>query len=394
MRIRQYWLLIFFALGTAVFFFYQEHQSPLTYHFAEDFDGNDYEHIYNFFVGTEDQYAVPFPFHQRILIPFLAAQLNSGDVIKDFQLVNLVFTLLSIFLTLQLWRILKFDLRWFWFGFIWLLFHWSGLVRQNAFDPITVDVALYTIQSFFLIIILKRKFIHLLWLAPLATLQKESFIGILIVLIVYAWWHNRKTDEGYYDLRLITSALVLSLGSQILTNYFLPSSNEGKGAFITIAYHAKETLLNPFEFLRWLAAISMAFGPAVWLAALHFSKTHRYENTRNLLTIFTVLYLAYGILAGGDMTRIIFLGFPFIMTWIIYELRDVSLEFRIWLFVLSLPLFMLHGSIPDPAWERALWQSWYPEFSTPENVLMVLGYVIISFFILRLSFKNMFRQTI
>ena len=60
MRIRQYWLIIFLALGTAVFIFYKQQQDPITYHFAEDFDGNDYKHIYNYFTGTEENYVVEF----------------------------------------------------------------------------------------------------------------------------------------------------------------------------------------------------------------------------------------------------------------------------------------------------------------------------------------------
>lgn len=324
MRIRQYWLIIFLALGTAAFLFYKEQQPPLSYHFAEDFDGNDYEHIYNYFIGVEEDFDVPFPFHQRVLVPFLAAQLNSGDIIQDFQWVNLAFTLLAIAVIFSLWRMLGFDLKWIWFGFIWLLFHWSGLIRLNAFDPITVDIPLYVFQGLFLVVLLKRKFVHLLWLAPLAITQKESFLSLIILLVIYAWWHKRKTEDGYYDLKILLVALVLSISTQLTIGYFFSPSTAGKGAVITIAYHAKEAILHPFELIRWLAAISMAFGPAIWLTIYRYTKTRSYDNTRNLLVLFSVLYLAYGIFAGGDMTRIVFLGFPFIATWIIYELRDTK----------------------------------------------------------------------
>ena len=377
MRIRQYWLIIFLALGTAAFLFYKEQQPPLSYHFAEDFDGNDYEHVYNYFIGVEEGFDVPFPFHQRVLVPFLAAQLNSGDIIQDFQWVNLAFTLLAIAVIFSLWRMLGFDLKWIWFGFIWLLFHWSGLIRLNAFDPITVDIPLYVFQGLFLIVLLKRKFMHLLWLAPLAITQKESFLGLIILLVIYAWWHNRKTEDGYYDLKILLAALILSIGTLLTIEYLFSPSTAGKGALITIAYHAKEAILNPFELIRWLAAISMAFGPAIWLTIYRYTKTRSYDNTRNLLVLFSGLYLAYGILAGGDMTRIVFLGFPFIATWIIYELRDTKRSALIWILVLSLPLFMLHAHIPDPAWERELWTSWYPEFSSRRLVFILLAYVLL-----------------
>ena len=77
------------------------------------------------------------------------------------------------------------------------------------------------------------------------------------------------------------------------------------------------------------------------------------------------------------MTRIVFLGFPFIMTWILFELKNFEKGSVLWLIILSLPLFMFHAQIPDPAWQRSLWESWYPEFNAPILTLTVLAYVMI-----------------
>jgi hypothetical protein len=182
MRIRLYWLFLFLLITVGAFFYYQESQSPLSYVFAEQFDGNDYEVIYNNFVERKGEYQVAFPFNSRILVPYLASKMGTGDIIEDFYLVNLLFSLAAIFVLFMLWQDLGFELKWFFFGFFWLLFHWTGMIRLNAFDPITVDLPLYLFQGLFLWIILKRKFAWLLLLGPLATLQKESFIAILGVL--------------------------------------------------------------------------------------------------------------------------------------------------------------------------------------------------------------------
>lgn len=382
MRIRLFWLYIFLGITTASFFGYQHLQEPISYDFASEFDGNDYRNIYEYFTGVQKDYQVAFPFHQRILVPTLASFVNSGDILYDFQVVNLIFTLLSVWITFLLWRQLGFELKWFVAGFIWLLFHWSGLIRLNAFDPITVDVPLYFFQALFLWLVIKRKFIHLLWLVPLATVQKESFIALMIVLLVYSWWHNRKTQEGFYDIPLIAASLVLGIVAKSLVNgNFLPIE-EGKGALITIGYHAKEALLNPFEIIRWLAAMAMAFGPALFLTFGQYSKSFRYDNTRNLLVLFSLVYLAFGILAGGDMTRIIYLGFPFIATWIMYELKEIKTKHLLTLGLLSLPLMILYKNIPNPAFEWDAWQSWYPEFASTGFVLIVLGYVLIAWLII------------
>ncbi|MBO3700024.1 hypothetical protein [Roseivirga sp. E12] len=388
MRIRLYWLFIFLGITAVAFFGYQHFQEPISYDFASEFDGNDYRNIYEYFTGMQSEFEVAFPFHQRILVPVLASLINSGDVLFDFQVVNLIFTLLSVWITFLLWRQLGFELKWFIAGFIWLLFHWTGLIRLNAFDPITVDVPLYFFQALFIWLLLKRKFIHLLWLAPIAAVQKESFIALLIVLMVYAWWHNLKTQEGFYDLPLIAASLVLSVVANSLVNGNLPPTEAGKGALITLGYHAKEAILNPFELVRWLAAMAMAFGPALFIAFGRYTRSFRYDNTRNLLILFSLVYLAFGILAGGDMTRIIYLGFPFIATWIIYELREVRTKQLLIIGLFSLPLMMLFSNIPNPAFEWDAWQSWYPEFTESGIVLVVLSYVLVMAFILNRMMRS------
>lgn len=386
MRIKGYWLFIFLGLTLGAFFFYQQAQPPLSYDFAPEFDGNDYRNIYDYFQGYREDYKVPHPFHQRILVPFLASLIGS-DIIPTFQWVNLFFSLLAVAVLFLLWRDLGFELKWFWAGFIWLIFHWTGMIRLNAFDPITVDLPTYAFQALFLWLVLKRKFIHLLWLAPLAAIQKESFVALPVLLFIYGAWHNRKTKEGFYDIPLIVASIVLGVAAQSIVNYNFPPLEEGKGALITLAYHGKEAILHPFELIRWLAAMSMAFGPALWLAFDHYRKTNRYDNTRNLLLMYSGLYLAFGILAGGDMTRIIFLGFPFIATWIIFELEEIGKSKLFWLGLLSLPLTFFWKMLPDPAWQWEAWESWYPEFAGWETVLIVLAYVIFTSLILQRLIK-------
>lgn len=387
MRIKGYWLFVFLGLTVAAFFFYRQTQHPITYDLAPEFDGNDYRNIYDYFQGYRDDYKVPHPFHQRILVPILAS-LTGSDIIPAFQSVNLIFSLLAVSVLFLLWRDLGFELKWFWAAFIWLIFHWTGMIRLNAFDPITVDLPTYAFQGLFLWLVLKRKFVHLLWLAPLATIQKESFIALPVLLFIYGIWHDRKTKESFYDIPLIVASILLAVVAQSVINYNFPPAEEGKSAFITLAYHAKDAILHPFELVRWLAAMSMAFGPALWLAFNHYRKTNRYDNTRNLLLMYSGLYLAFGILAGGDMTRIIFLGFPFIATWIMFELQEIGCSKLILLGLLSLPLTFIWKNIPDPAWQWEAWESWYPEFAGWGTVLIFLAYVLITSILISRNWQN------
>lgn len=383
MRIRLHWLFLFLLITAGAFFYYQENQSPLTYAFAEQFDGNDYEGIYNSFIDNTDKHLVSFPFNSRVLVPYLASKMGTGDIIEDFYIVNLLFSLASVFVLFLLWRELGFELKWFFFGFFWLLFHWTGMIRLNAFDPITVDLPLYLFQALFLWIIIKRKFGWLLLLGPLATLQKESFIAILVILSAYGLYHNRKEDDSYFDLKVIITALLLSIGIKQLANLYFPPLESGRGAIITILYHIREMVYHPFKILRWTAAFFVAFGPFLIATLFELRKRRYYDNRRNMLIIFSVLYALFGIFAGGDMTRIIYLGFPFIMTLVIFELKEISAK-EFWLLTfLSLPLMFLINSIPNPAFEWEAWQAWYPEFAPINTVLLFIGYGLICTLIIR-----------
>lgn len=376
MRVNYIWSLVFIALTIAAFFFYRAYQPALSYDYAEAFDGNDYRLAYEYFTEQNQTYEVPPPFHQRILVPLLAAIFDNG-LITDFQTVNMIFSILSIYLLFILWRQLGLEFKWMAFGMIWLIFHWTGLIRLNAFDPITIDVPIYFFQSALLIFLFRRKFKHLIWLAPLATMQKESFIGYMIVFTIYALWHNRKFEDGYFELKPLVLACLLALATKVTVGYFFPPQEAGRGALIMIAYQARQVLSDPFELVRWLAAIGMAFGPVLWIALSKQWRILEGDAKHNLLLVGTALSLAYGLLAGGDMTRITFLGFPFVMSYLLLSLQRMDFKHFYWLAFLSLPLMMLHSEIPDPAFQWNLWQQWYPEFTDPKSVLLVLGYTLL-----------------
>lgn len=384
MRIKLYWLGLFLTLTIAAFFYYRAFQPVVSYAFVESFDGNDYKQAYDFFQGQVAEYHVPPPFHQRVLIPLLASLFND-DLITNFQFINFLFSLLSVAMIFLLWRKLGLEFKWIMFGFIWLIFHWTGMIRLNAFDPITVDVALYLFHALFLYLLLTRKFIHLIWLAPLATSQKESFMGYMIFLLIYAWWHNRKAQDSYFNLNPILLACTLSILTKLLIGEFFPASEPGRGVLVTIAYHAKEIIINPFELLRWLAAISMAFGPLLWLGLKNYSQIRIWDVKRNLLLLFSLLSLAYALLAGGDMTRIAFLGFPFIMSWTLLEVQRIDYPAYYLLALLSIPFLMLQEHIPDPGFQLRLWEQWYPEFASPLTVAVILVYTLLALTILHLS---------
>jgi len=188
MQLKTIFFHIFFlaALSVLTFFIFQHIQPTISYEKFPLADGNQYSKIYYFFKKEANQQQVSFPFHSRIFVPFLASLFAGNKIIANFQAVNFIFTILSVLSIYLLWRKLKISKTLIAIGFFWLLFHWVGIIRLNQLDPITVDVPLYFFQTLLFLFIMERKYLLIILLSPIATLQKESFIVLILILLLYS----------------------------------------------------------------------------------------------------------------------------------------------------------------------------------------------------------------
>ncbi len=379
-------------LATAATFGVYYYLQPIaTYAQAPLMDGNQYLNMYRYFARETDQYTVQFPFHSRILFPALAAGLPFSSPVAAFQVLNLAFSLLSVALLHSYWRRLQLPAALMAWGFFWLLFHWTGLIRLNAYDPITVDVPLYCIQTLFLLIVWQKRWLHLWWFAPLATLQKESFPALIVVLLAYGWYYNRATCSSAFPIRLLVGCLLISAVAKYTANFFFPPVQAGSSV-ITVLYFIKQSLLHPFRLVRWMAGVWVAFGGMGLLGicyGLRNGGVARFNASilqrpvmlpvtnavhTDLLFLFSCTYLTLSLLAGGDFTRIAFLGFPFIATYIFVLLKPANPKLWAVAGLLSLPLMHLTGAIPDQGPNWAAFARWYPEFAPWPVVVGILGY--------------------
>jgi hypothetical protein len=374
--------------------FYASTQPIASYALEPRLDGNQYQKMFLYFAGETDAYQVSYPFHARILVPWLASTFFPEEVVEAFKSLNFIFTLLAVFSLSLLWNRLRIPLYLMGGGFCWLLFHWTGLIRLNLFDPITVDVPLYFLQTLFLIFIYNQQWKHLLWLGPLATLQKESFPALLLVLLMYAISYNRYRKGNHFPLVWIGGALLLSFLAKAMVSYFYPPLETGRSALITMLYHAREVIHDPFLLVRWLVATFTAFGGLLFLAGWQIWQDYvqkLWDKAQSLssrlltcmfpdewylplLLLFSLAYFLLGLLAGGDFTRIIFLGFPMVMTLLLLCVRSYPLWLVLLAWLFSWPLMRLEGNIPDIGKTPLLFAEWYPEFAPVRIVLLWLGY--------------------
>ena len=381
-------LLILISIG--LFFLYLEIQPDLTYTFSPLFDGNKYLKAYYFFDHQVTHYAVPFPINSRVLVPFMASLLPFTGPVSNFLAINLIFTILSVTVIYLLWKNLKIPPGHIMTGFFWLLIHWVGIIRYNIFDPVTVDVPLYLFQSLLLLVLFSRKYKWLLILGPVATIQKESFPALLVVLLILYLAEAYLQKSSYKPSLIIGMALVLSLILKALVNYYFPPVDPGRNSIIVILFHMKETLIHPFRLIRWLIAIFTAYGPMLMLALWTTIKTKSvFKGDRELLYL-SFAYLFLSLFAGGDLTRIAFLGFPFIMTWVLVKLKKVQGFIFKAAFLAGIPLLKFFGTIPDPVvsgWDK--FNNWFPEFANPVIVLLWLVYGILCLGMFRIIEKKL-----
>jgi hypothetical protein len=265
-----------------------------------------------------------------------------------------------------------------------------GIIRLNIFDPITADVPLYLFQALLLWFILQRKHYLLLFLAPLATLQKESFVGLMVITFLTSLYVYQKKKITLSDLSFVFISMILSIGTKALANHIFPPEDAGKNSMLILFFHARETILNPFRIIRWLIGVFTSYGPLLVLAIWYRIKNKKLSTGNEYLIMFSLTYLGFSLLGGGDFARLSFLGFPFIMTWILTSLRNIrGFLFRI-AFLMGLPLMKLFRNIPDPAvtgWDR--FYNFYPEFANPIIVLLWLGYGVLCVFAFRTIHKKL-----
>jgi hypothetical protein len=367
------------VITAAAFVLYYFIQPVLTYATCKLCDGGQYAAMYSYFKGNASVYSAAFPYYSRAMVPFLASLIPTEDIYLNFQIVNMLFSIAGVIAIYCLWKALDIPVYLILIGLFWLLFHWTGLIRLNAFDPLTVDVPTYLFQTLLLFIILSKRYNWLYLLGPLAVLQRESILILLLVLLIFAIISNYvfKTGEKLPVVMLVLAIILTVLTKYIYTRIYPAIDITEKSSVRLVLFYIKEVVFDPFKIIRWIVGVFMAYGVFLVLASIKVKKDVFSSSFMLILSFMSAIYLLLGIIAGGDSTRIVFLGFPFIMTWILIVLKEVNVKLTILALVLSVFLMKLVGTIPDPGKDFHSYAQWYPEFATSGTVLIWGAYLIV-----------------
>lgn len=361
MEAKRHWWAIF-ILTAAVYIIYAHIQPIYTYALLDPrFDAHQYTKIYHFFKYSLPNYQVSFPFNTRILAPWLASFLPFAEPSTNFIWLNGLFILLTVGLLSIVWQ--RLHIRPFWrvVGIFWILFHWKGIIRMYLPDPINADIGGFLWLSFLLAIVwlstVQKPFYRyspwviaasFMLVAIVGTLQKESFIAALgISAVVFFLNKKRLNDPSTLLFTLIAGGVSIGVYYWISVVFSPVHSDWRNSPFVSVLRGMNRYFQAPELFLKLPISWLFAFG-GFWLALITPFNT-QINGTPFLLFLRLELWLwiVLSIVGGGDTTRILFNGMPFILTYFLLRLNQQPLWVAIYICLTSLPLMRLYTLEPD-----------------------------------------------
>lgn len=279
---------------------------------------------------TNNYEPIEAPFNLRIVAPFLSSKL--GDTPQNgFITLNLI----SIFvITLFSFGIIK-KLNLGTFEYLvligWFLLHPLGFKLYNVY-PMMVDLLSYALFSILIFLFLSKRYFLLGPTLLISLFTKESFTFVVLTVFLadlLASIEDRKNIFKKMQIPAVTCGLTLvayALLKKYTDSSLFPPSGPTASAAGTIIYFAKEAARDPNRVLVWLGSILASTGLfALLVANKQFIKTIiKNARTGSFLVLGSLGFLLFGLLAGSDMSRIIFNGNLLIITTSLFFARQNS----------------------------------------------------------------------
>lgn len=380
---KNYQQAILFIITIGLYLFYFQFNETIDFENCDLCDAKQYKKLYDYFeAGNVSQ--IDYPFFSRPLVPFLASIVPRENVTIGFHVVNFLFILLSVFTLNKLWDHISITPWLKWIGFGWLLTHWTGIIRYNLFDHLTVDVPLYFVQGLALLLFYQKKYKWFYLITPLALLQKESFLAIACLFLFIHIWFERKS--WYEEGKHLLFSLLIGVAFQKGILSLLPDQLDQRNSIMAILYHGKLAIDDPTRFIRWFAAFGGAFGVLPFIILFKIKSLNIRDSKELTLLIFSIMYCCFGLLAGEDMTRILFLGFPFIMTLSLLFFQKQSK----WLVLIAIAL----SAVSLHLYPLVIDTNWAVDYASMDWVYLWAGYYLVAVIVLFVCFLVSRKRTV
>lgn len=129
-----------------------------------------------------------------------------------------------------------------------------------------------------------------------------------------------------------------------------------------MAFHLREMIYHPDHLLRWGISLFAAYGAFLCIAFQRFPKFMSMDKNAVLIHLLSVSILTLSFLGGMDYTRLIFLGFPFVIISIL-KIGNPKPTVLFLAFLLSLLLARFWEILPVIEIDLSPYNAWMPETS-------------------------------
>ncbi len=266
--------------------------------------------------ATTNFQSIESPFNLRILSPWLASH-NPRNFNIGFMLVNCISELIFVLCWFGIACKLNFNNFKLFILIAWFFLHPIGF-SIYSFMPAMVDPIAYGLLSLVTLLFLyKRRFLLMLALF-LGLLAKESFLFVLMLVVFSELIYMIRVKDKREKIITITSIfslLLLFLLYKLVIvwmqhHLFPPYGQYGVSIIDTVRFWMGQALQDSERFVVWLGSFLCVTGLfSVFL--LDFTLSFKNPEQERYLVYFvlgSIGFILLGLLAGSDMTRIIFNG--------------------------------------------------------------------------------------
>lgn len=369
-------LILFIANNLILVFDYTSISLP-----AISLDSYGYIQFYEFFRHGIWGY-VREDHSRRIFTPFLASLLPTEDPVAAFKIVNIIFINLTVVALYQLWRKLKINPYYILIAFLWLFLHQYGVIRFYNFYPTSIDVPAFLFLTLLVYAIFTNRYAWLLWLSPLASTHQIALLVFVFTLLFYkvgsyVIFPARQSVENKKTIGIIFASILLSLFCTYLISFFVFPYQSGTTLYLIYRGLLSVAGVRPLNMFIMILSYCYCYGGLLVLATQCALSAYPRRDFYNILLLFFAINFAFGWITMS--TRVVFMGYPFIMTFILLSINALRPTIVTIAFVLSIPLMRLVG-FPfflesDPIFEN---------FSKGEialyGVFMVFLYAVLNYF--------------
>jgi hypothetical protein len=350
------------GLGLLLSLIYYSIQPPNNFSVNEKADANEYLKIYAFFDSQTPWENVRFGIHNRMVVPYLATLVPGEDTRFQFFVVNTLFALLSLMAIFYLLDFLEIKLSYIFIALTFFSLHYVGPFRQNAIGPINVDIPVYLFEVLLVLGFLKKNYLLPILLAPVAVATKELFIAYYLMIFFVAVSCRIFLKNDQISMTKAGLALIVAVVTKMILNHYFPSATPSRNSLLVIAFHLREMLQHPQHLWMWSLSIFAAFGGFIFLIV---KKNWRFQiNNTNHVVIHALAFtsLLLSIIGGMDYTRLIFIGFPYIILSVF--LLSKPQEHEVWVAgFISIALSRFWMLLPVISQDLSPYRWWMPESS-------------------------------